>query len=244
MKLIIPFMNVLNYDSVADPVFVATEEGQTESLKLLVENKFSVNRTTEYFRDFVVPVYSYLVPLFSKTYATPLCSATAKCRLELVKFLLDSGARATYDKSTTIFNPFLLAILRRHTPEILKEYLSHDVDINAISVNSLYQVPDAVLVGLHPLFHSQLLLMLKTGLKPSLKNWCNCRRSKSSGSLLEEMTRILLPSEIRDTFRLVIKFEFGLPNCCHLWQNALGESWLEFATYASTYDSSKFLIFH
>lgn len=236
MNLMMPFINPIANKSSEDPVFVAVEEGQIESLKILIQNKFYVNRTTEYYRDFVIPVYSYLVPLFLKTFATPLCSATAKCRIELVKLLLDSGACATFTASKTVFSPLLLAIFRRRSPEILKEFLSHHIDINAISFNSLHPVPDAILVGLHPLFHSQLLLMLKSGLKPNLKYWCSCKRTSFGENLLQELRRILLPSDIRDILNLLLHFETGLPCCCNEWETVLAADWVHFVGFASEFD--------
>ena len=139
------------------------------------------------------------------------------------------GAEMTFPEAEDdVVSPLTFAILKRQKPEVLRRFLAFAKcrNVNATSSDSLCPlVPDAMLMTIHPMYKGQLVLLLKAGLRPSLRGWCSKRyASPNAGhyySLLHELRTIYKGIELRDLLSMLLRFDY-LPNCCSSWKRAIG----------------------
>ncbi|VDN07929.1 unnamed protein product [Thelazia callipaeda] len=219
VDLLIPHVNkeILKRTEV-DPVSAAAYSGSYECLCLLLDAGFSTEvpmRSCEQ----VGMIIPYLRPIFSRQYHTALREAVRKGFTSIVKKLIEAGAKMIYVE--TCFSPFLFSFRNRIDPAILYLFLENDVDINAMSVERLCDVPDALVCALGSFNRRQLLLLLRCGLDPSLKNWCRCRNGYS---LLYDVMQTTYVENIDKLMKLLVLFSPGIPSCCDEVAQIVGTS--------------------
>lgn len=156
-------------------------------------------------------IIPYLRPLFVREYYTPLREAVRKGHTRSVQLLIVGGAKMVYTRQCA--SPFLFSFRNRLDPDILRCFLEHDVDLNFISENSDYEVPDALLSILGTDNREKLLLLLLCGLKPCLEHWCACHNRKGL-SLLKNVSQFDYVWDLRNLVSLLAAFSTVIPNCC------------------------------
>ncbi|VDK88765.1 unnamed protein product [Litomosoides sigmodontis] len=209
MELLLPHVKrEILMQTIANPVVAATRSQSFTCVYLLIKSGYSTEAACIW--EEPVDRSSYIDTLFDRKNCTALYQASRTKNLPIIELLLNAGAKMTF---TDVFlSPFLYVLRSYFYPhdEILLRFLKNDVDINAISVRSDFRVPDALLVSLsNP---SLLSVLLSCGLDPMLKNWCECRNSRS---LLKTTIRLSGVHRMKETLKLLLHYSPTIPGCCN-----------------------------
>uniref|UniRef100_A0A0N5AJP1 SOCS box domain-containing protein n=1 Tax=Syphacia muris TaxID=451379 RepID=A0A0N5AJP1_9BILA len=219
LKLLLPHVDrsILATTAIG-PMTGAAYSGSSKCIELLLESGYS---TEEFVYSLVSSTYiPYLRPLFMRNYYCPLREAVRKGHSDAVKILLNAGAQMMYSKKCS--SPFLFAFRNCLDETILESFIEHDVDLNFISEESNYNIPDALLSVLGSENRQKLLILLKCGLKPSLEYWCSCRNGKGL-SLLNCVRQFDYVSDLRKLIELLAAFSSYIPGCCREIADLIGQ---------------------
>ncbi|MCP9260838.1 hypothetical protein DINM_003985 [Dirofilaria immitis] len=217
VELLLPHVNreVLS-ETAIDPILAATLGDSYDSIILFLKSGYPVDVPNYRFQD-IGMLTPYTMPLFKRQYCTALHDAEWRENVAIVRLLIQAGAKMTY--TSKCFSPFVFAVWKHSSLEILLQFLQNDVDINAMSDERKCDVPDALLVSLSMNKRDQLMLLLISGLDPMLKNWCKC---KNGYSLLHDVINSPDVGDIQTLLKLLLHFSPTLPTCCNEMANVIG----------------------
>ncbi|CAG9531150.1 unnamed protein product [Cercopithifilaria johnstoni] len=216
VELLLPHVNhdVLMVTDL-DPVQAAASSQCYDSLTLLVNFGYSLEVPC-YWEEGIEMPHLYTYPLIAREYCTPLYVATQNDNYAIVKFLIEAGAKMTY--TSLYFSPFLVVLQDFRNFNILLQYLENDVDVNAISTDSTFNVPDALLVSLSSYKWYRLVILLSCGLDPMLKNWCRCKYGRS---LLQDIIESPNIGNAKKLLKMLLYFSPFIPACCNEIANVI-----------------------
>ncbi|VBB34341.1 unnamed protein product [Acanthocheilonema viteae] len=220
VELLLPHVNraILRGTDI-DPVLAATSSDCYNSVALLIKSGYPLE-TPYYWEESIEIPTPYTSPLFDREYCTALYEATQNENLPIVKLLINAGAKMTY--KNLCYSPFLLVLENYLHIDILLEFLKNDVDINAISDDNNFDVPDALLVSLSTYKLDRLHILLSCGLDPMLKNWCGCKYGNQS--LLENVMQSPDVANIKKLLKLLLHYSPSIPACCNEIANIIGKN--------------------
>ncbi|MFH4981458.1 hypothetical protein AB6A40_008167 [Gnathostoma spinigerum] len=193
-----------------DPLSAAAYRGSENCVKIMLDEGFSTEVFTRAPESTII--VPFLIPIFQRSYHTPLREAVRKGHTRVVEMLIEAGATMTYGRDA--HSPFLFAFRNRLDPMIARCFLEHNVDLNLRSDGTLTNVPDAALAILGTQNRTSLFKLLKCGLDPALKYWCGCS-NENGYSLLYDVQQSPYISDVSELLKLLSVFSPSIPNCCN-----------------------------